>query len=183
MDKWNVDARWVFACANNCLNPLFYGIVGKRLIQSHTLSLFLYTNSLESILKHCKNNFSFFFLTTGHWPRVCIEQTIQRPILETFDPWDMWTKYPRIFRRTYSWRNLQRCNIVLTHVWDNVQFHFPTSVNWLFYIVIFRLFTRRSEFKNLWRRSPNSTDSWFALLRLYHRIQSGPKGPIQNEHS
>ena len=22
--------RWVFACANNCLNPLFYGIVGKR---------------------------------------------------------------------------------------------------------------------------------------------------------
>ena len=100
MDKWNVDARWVFACANNCLNPLFYGIVGKRLIQSHTLSLFLYTNSLESLLKHCKNNFSFFFLTTGHWPRVCKEQTIQRPILETFDPWDMWTKYPRIFRRT-----------------------------------------------------------------------------------
>ena len=25
---WNI--RWVFACANNCLNPLFYGIVGKR---------------------------------------------------------------------------------------------------------------------------------------------------------
>ena len=69
-----------------------------------------------------------------------------------------------------------------THVSDEVQFHFPILVNWLFYIVIFRLFTRRSEFKNLWRRSPNSTDSWFALLRLYHRIQSGPKGPIQNEH-
>jgi len=25
---------WVFACANNCLNPLFYGIVGKRSIPS-----------------------------------------------------------------------------------------------------------------------------------------------------
>ena len=69
-----------------------------------------------------------------------------------------------------------------THVSDEVEFHFPILVNWLFYIVLFRLFTRRSEFKNLWRRSPNSTDSWFALLRLYHRIQSGPEGPIQNEH-
>ena len=53
-----------------------------------------------------------------------------------------------------------------THVSDEVQFHFPIPVNWLFYIVIFRLFTRRSEFKNLWRRSPNSTDSWFALLDI-----------------
>ena len=55
-----------------------------------------------------------------------------------------------------------------THVSDEVQFHFPIPilVNWLFYIIIFRLFTRRSEFKNLWRRSPNSTDSWFALLDI-----------------
>ena len=51
---------------------------------------------------------------------------------------------------------------------SEVQFHFPIPilVNWLFYIIIFRLFTRRSEFKNLWRRSPNSTDSWFALLDI-----------------
>ena len=67
-----------------------------------------------------------------------------------------------------------------THVSDNDQFHFLILVEWLFYIVTIRLFTRCPEFKNLWSRSPNSSDFQFAPLRFYHRIQSGPEGPIPN---
>ena len=39
------NVRWVFACANNCLNPLFYGIVGKR---SPLLSLTMTKNKWKS---------------------------------------------------------------------------------------------------------------------------------------
>ena len=71
-----------------------------------------------------------------------------------------------------TWPKLFQTNSFLpqsaTHGSDEVPFHFPIPVNWLFYIGIFCLFTRRSEFKNLWGWSPNSSDSWFALLRLYH---------------
>ena len=41
--------RWVFACANNCLNPLFYGIVGKRW---PLLSLTLTKNKWKSHFHH-----------------------------------------------------------------------------------------------------------------------------------
>ena len=69
---------------------------------------------------------------------------------------------------------------IRNNVSDNDQFHFLILVKWLFYIVTIRLFTRCPEFKNLWSRSPNSSDFQFAPLRFYHRIQSGPEGPIPN---